>query len=387
MHRGKAGVLIGWLLLAGMPMTAWGHAQHRQFAGDGENQPDSWVVGIRQASAEMAGLVETAPARAGERAVTLTTDGRVRAHPAQIQEVNANTSGEVRDLWVRPGQAVRKGEGLASIYSPQFILQQKQHLALLESGEQREQIRAYGNLDSYMEDARQNLEWWGLTAEEVEQLEEKREVVRQTLNFYAPFDGIVTEVMVRPGELINVGGGKDMGEFVVTGAPIARMVAFEDLWVEARAFSRSLGRLEAGQRAKVRWGQGPDAPRYEGEVALVRPMVAKDNRGRFFVRLEDVPKYIGLGDPVTVRVELERSNGVWVPRDALMNAGGKRPYLFVQRQKDVFERRVVEVGDRAGDRVQIIDGVSQGEPVVVGGAYLLEGRRLTTGSPGGDMHH
>ncbi|KPV40694.1 hypothetical protein AN478_05935 [Thiohalorhabdus denitrificans] len=380
-------VLITACLLAGAPTLALGHAEHQQFAEDGADQPDSWVVGIRQASAEMAGLLDTAKAVAERRAMTLRTDGRVRARPSRIQEVNANTSGEVRDLWVRRGQAVRQGEGLASIYSPQFILQQEQHLALLGSQVQQEQIRALGNLGDYMEDARKNLEWWGLSEKQVKRLEKEKEVVKETLDFFAPFDGIVTEVMVRPGELINVGGGKAMGQFVVTGAPIARMVPFEGLWVEARTYPRFLSALREGQSVQVQWGKGELATTAAGTVATVRPLVEEDRRGRFFVSLEEVPAHAALDEPVTVKVELEHKQGVWVPADALLNAGGERPYLFVQRQRDVFERRVVEVGQRVGDRIRISEGVSAGEKVVVGGAYMLEGRRLTTGGPGGDMHH
>jgi RND family efflux transporter MFP subunit len=75
-----------------------------------------------------------------------------------------------------------------------------------------------------------------------------------------------------------------------------------------------------------------------------------------------------------------------VPSAAVVDDAG-RPIVFVQRGGETFERRPVTLGARAGDMVQIIEGVKPGDRVVTKGAYLVRLASLSTAVPAhGHVH-
>jgi multidrug efflux pump subunit AcrA (membrane-fusion protein) len=75
-----------------------------------------------------------------------------------------------------------------------------------------------------------------------------------------------------------------------------------------------------------------------------------------------------------------------VPASAVVDDAG-RPIVFVQRAGETFERRAVTLGPRAGDLVQIVEGVRSGERVVAKGAYLVRLASLSTTVPAhGHVH-
>jgi membrane fusion protein, heavy metal efflux system len=66
-----------------------------------------------------------------------------------------------------------------------------------------------------------------------------------------------------------------------------------------------------------------------------------------------------------------------VPSSAIVDEGGQS-VVFVQRGGESFERRVVAIGIRDGDQVEIFSGLKPAERVVTRGAYLV---RLSGASP------
>ena len=75
-----------------------------------------------------------------------------------------------------------------------------------------------------------------------------------------------------------------------------------------------------------------------------------------------------------------------VPAAAIVDDAG-RPIVFVQREGETFERRPVTLGPRAGDLVQIAEGVKPGERVVTKGAFLVRLASLSTSVPAhGHVH-
>lgn len=367
------------------PATAWPHAQHGVFGKEGAETRRTVHVGLPQnMAAHAARLITTEPALHQERTATLRTDGRVAARPDRIHEVTINTGGEVRQVFIRQGQRIAEGDPVVAVYSPDFILTQRSHLALLEDEVRLEQIRTLGNLPDYLADARENLIWWGMTEAEVDELVEQGEV-KEVLTARSPVSGIVAEVMVEPGALINA-GDKGMSSFVVTGAPVARIVPDDALWAEGRAFPDRLDDVRAGQKVRMRVG---NAVRwYSGEVVQVDPIVDPgERRGRFYARFDYFPAEYGLGAPLEMRVETHSNTGVWVPDAAILTID-RNHYVYVQKAVDIYERRFVGLGARDQGWVQVVEGVESGEAVVVGGTQLLEGKRLIgTGARGDDHHH
>jgi multidrug efflux pump subunit AcrA (membrane-fusion protein) len=59
--------------------------------------------------------------------------------------------------------------------------------------------------------------------------------------------------------------------------------------------------------------------------------------------------------------------------------------VFVERSAGVFERREVETGWRFGGRVQILNGLADGDRVVVGGSFFLEAESRLTTMPAGSL--
>lgn len=64
----------------------------------------------------------------------------------------------------------------------------------------------------------------------------------------------------------------------------------------------------------------------------------------------------------------ESAEGVVIPASAVVDDGG-RPTVFVMEGGESFFKRVVRLGARDGDRVQVLSGVAAGERVVSSGAY------------------
>jgi cobalt-zinc-cadmium efflux system membrane fusion protein len=65
-----------------------------------------------------------------------------------------------------------------------------------------------------------------------------------------------------------------------------------------------------------------------------------------------------------------------VPEGAVQRERDRR-FVFVQRDSHTFEARDVTLGETNGEAVKILDGLKEGEPIVVKGAYVLKSELLS----------
>ena len=60
-----------------------------------------------------------------------------------------------------------------------------------------------------------------------------------------------------------------------------------------------------------------------------------------------------------------------VPESAVLDAGSRQA-VFVEKGEGRFEPREVKLGHRGGGYVEIREGVTEGEPVVVSANFLID---------------
>jgi hypothetical protein len=73
----------------------------------------------------------------------------------------------------------------------------------------------------------------------------------------------------------------------------------------------------------------------------------------------------------TVYLDLPRTTGLMAPAEAVVDTG-EMQYLFVAKEGGRFEPRLVKIGARRKDRVEILSGVDEGETVVTTGNFLID---------------
>lgn len=206
-----------------------------------------------------------------------------------------------------------------------------------------------------------------------------------TLN--APFDGVVTSLDATPGETVS-------GEVVT----ISDLSALE---VEINLDETDIPQVAIGQKARVYLDAFPDAE-LEGEVVYVA-LSAKVESGvvlypvRVRLAATDLPIRPGMTADVEI-ITASRENVLLVPLRALQNADGQ---YFVFRRTGTptagagqgsrqgppanfgIERVVVTVGASNGTWAEVVDGLSEGDVVVVMSQTTTEG--TTIRMPGGGM--
>jgi Cu(I)/Ag(I) efflux system membrane fusion protein len=73
----------------------------------------------------------------------------------------------------------------------------------------------------------------------------------------------------------------------------------------------------------------------------------------------------------TLEIRLPAKSGVTVPSEAVIDTGDRR-YVFAETSPGRFEPRVVTVGERSGDRVEILEGLAEGERVASSGNFFID---------------
>ena len=167
-----------------------------------------------------------------------------------------------------------------------------------------------------------------------------------------------------------------VGASVGTDANLFKIIDLSRVWIDANVFEKDLARVRMGQEVKVNVPALPGST-YTGRVILIDSVVDPETR-TIKVRTEVANPDSRLKPDMFANVEivtdLNRS-AISVPQTAVLNDGGKT-VVFVA-EGNGYQKREVHTGIQNGDRLEIVEGLSAGEKVVVKGNYLL----LQQGNP------
>jgi cobalt-zinc-cadmium efflux system membrane fusion protein len=161
-----------------------------------------------------------------------------------------------------------------------------------------------------------------------------------------------------------------IGASVGTDASLFKIIDLSRVWIDANVFEKDLARVRMGQEVKVNVPALPGST-YTGRVILINSVVDPDTRTvkvRTEVANPDSRLKPDMFANVEVVTDLNRA-AISIPQTAVLNDGGKT-VVFVAAGNG-YQKREVHSGIQNGDRVEIVEGLSAGEKVVVKGNYLL----------------
>ncbi len=316
--------------------------------------------------------------------VTTARTARVAPHAwipgSVVSRDDARVAGTVagRVLWIAEvGQRVAAGAALARLDDTMAklrIADLQAQVGRAQSQEElaRTQLERYQSLaatkffsGSQLDEARVQLD---LARHDVAHLTaqlKQAEYETDQSEIHAPFAGIVTERFAQRGEYLQV------------GAAVVRLVNTADVEARATAALAFAGNVRPGQSAALRVG----TEERRGTVRAVVP-VGDDRSRQFEIRVA----LVNARWPVGTAVEVSLPTGadrtaVVVPRDAIV-IRQKSSYVMRVTRDGTVERREVESGSAIEDLVEIRNGVSAGDRLVVRGAErLAPGQAVTITNP------
>lgn len=321
-----------------------------------EEKPTARVVRTPEVSATR---VEVASVEKSAARLHLSLPGEVKGSRDAL--LSAALGGFIEKVNIKNGDKVRKGQVLVTVDSATHQARLEQTRVELTSAE-REWNRAkkLGQaMAAQARDAAENRYLAAKAAENLASVQASRAVIR------APFEGVVADVDIEPGEVAG------------PGVPIVRVVQLDPVKVSLAVADRDVVALRTGMHARVR--TDAQSGNFAGEISHINP--AADLRTRAFQVEVAVPNDDGRllpGMIATVTIdEGGTSDDLVVPQDwivtklddlgVFLEKDGKAVWQSVTLGSVVRTQVVVKSGIKAGDRV-IITGhreLAEGDPLMV----------------------
>lgn len=157
----------------------------------------------------------------------------------------------------------------------------------------------------------------------------------------------------------------DPGETLYTIADLGHV------WVLADVYEYELPFVSTGQRARISLSYDPGTV-LDAELTFIYPTLDPQTRTaevRFELDNPDARLKPGMYANVELRIPL--GTRLVVPRDAVLQSG-ERQIIFIHHGDGRIEWRNVRLGARAGDRVEIIEGLHEGEHIVTSATFLID---------------
>lgn len=345
-------------LMEGMGMPMWPDA--------GAAQAYAMVKPVQQ---QLIG-VKIAPVNRKRLQTVIRAVGKVEYNEQRITHINLRISGWIEDLFVDfTGQAVRKGEPLFTLYSPELVSAQEEYLLAVRARSQVQDsplAEARHQATQLVETARDRLRLWTVTNAQIGELA-RRGRPQTFVTLVSPVDGYVIDKRAFKGMFLK---------------PETTVYSIADLsviWVYVEIYEYESPFVRMGQPASLTVEAYPGET-FHGRVSYIYPYVSKQTR-TIRVRLEfQNPTYRLKPDMFgTVRLEVDRGTKLAVPAEGVLDTG-VRHLVFVVRGKGLFEPREVTVGPRVGSYYEIVQGLTAGDRIVTSGSFLLDSESKLMGS-------
>ena len=293
---------------------------------------------------------------------TVRASGTIAVNETQHHTIAPKFEGWVERLQVnQTGAKVRRGQVLADVYSPELVSAQQEYViatralaALSESaGPERETMQALADATL------RRLRNWDVPDRELQALRQGGEP-RRTLSIVSPVDGVVLEKRA-------VAGMRFM-----PGEMLFDLANLSNVWLLVDVSAQDLAEVRTGQAVRFTTPAQPGTE-FSGSIVFVYPTMTEATRT---VKVRVVlPNPTGSLRPALFgQVEIvtgsDEARPV-VPQSAVLDSGARQTVL-VAHGGGRFEPRTVQLGRRGDDVVEVLDGVVEGEEVVVAANFLID---------------
>jgi RND family efflux transporter MFP subunit len=212
---------------------------------------------------------------------------------------------------------------------------------LIESGIKKEEVMAASK---------------GLTQAEIDTKIAQMEVEKTKIR--APFGGIITDIKISPEENVSI------------GRELFTLVNISQIKVQAKVLESEVGKMKVGHEATLRFSAYPGKV-FKGHVEAISPVINPEDRTCTVHILVDNPEEEikpGMHAEVEIAADIY-SDRLLVPQEAVLVRGGRKLVFVVEG--DLAKWRYIDVGLENEEYAEVLDGVKEGEQVIVEGHFTL----------------
>ncbi|RLA52765.1 MAG: efflux RND transporter periplasmic adaptor subunit [Gammaproteobacteria bacterium] len=307
--------------------------------------------GTIEISPEVVNNLGVRTARVERRTLTtrIRTVGYVQYDEDRLIHIHPRVEGWIEKLYVKAaGDPVVQGQPLYELYSPQLVNAQEEMLLSLKRNNNR-----------LVQAAQDRLLALQLSTSFIDELKRERQV-RQTITFRAPQSGVVDNPNIREGF------------FVQPGTTLMSIGALDDVWVEAEVFARQAALVEVGLPVVMTLNYLP-GKEWRGSVDYVYPSLDEKTRTlRIRLRFNNTAGMLKPNMFAQVFIEAGRGgDALMVPREAVIRTGSQDRVVLALGDGR-FKSVAVRLGQLDEQYTQILEGLEEGDKVVVSAQFLLD---------------
>jgi Cu(I)/Ag(I) efflux system membrane fusion protein len=305
--------------------------------------------------------VSTEEVKKGTLTRTVRVAGRIDDDDRRHRVISAYVGGRIDKLFVNYlGAHVKAGEPLASLYSPALLTAEREYTAVAEQPEGPERKK-------WLDATALRLRRMGLTDAQIANIPRK---TGDHTDIVAPISGTVVSRFVYEGQYVN------------EGEKLFEIADFSKMWFLFDAYERDLPWIREGQEVEVTTPAAPGKV-YRSAITFIDPNLNEVTRSSK-ARVELENPLIGDRHELSHRIYAEgrvkvaQPEATIIPRSAVLNPGGK-PLAYVDLGGGRYERRELKLGREGDEQWEVLEGLTEGEKVVVNGNLLIDAQAQLNG--------
>ena len=264
-------------------------------------------------------------------------------------------SGRIEKLNVSAtGTQVRKGQLLASIYSPDLMAAQQELITAFSLKESQPNLyRAVRN----------KLKLWKLSDAQINQIESSK-IVKENFEVYATVSGTVLEKLV------------EQGDYIKQGQALFKIADLSSVWAIFDVYENQIEMFQKGQEITI-LTQAYPGKSFKAKVSFIDPILDKNSRTlKLRAVLPNAQNLFKPGMFVEGNIEgisSSTKNQLSIPASAVLWTGERSVvYLKTNPDEPVFEMREVKIGRNFGSYYEVLQGLNAGDEIVTNGAFTID---------------
>lgn len=272
----------------------------------------------------------------------------------RVEQLNINFTGET----------VRKGQQIASIYSPELVTAQQELFSALKIKDLQPTL---------YHAAKQKLKNWKLTDAQIEEIINSGSP-RESFPILADVSGIVLEKRV------------NLGDYVMRGMPLYDIVDLSKVWVLFDLYESDIPWAKVGSTVDFSIHSLP-GEHFKGKIAFIDPVI--NSVTRVATARVEVPNSKGKLKPemfatgiINTHLSI-REDQIIVPQSAVMWTGERSVvYTKLHAENGIhFALREITLGPLTSDGYVVKEGLKVGEEIAINGTFSIDAAAQLAGKP------